>query len=229
MKQIKLFILFTILSVTLTIPQGLDFEAATTTSEETEAAFEYASEWLSGYKYRRHHIVVGEPTTGVNYQIRMTFHYGNLSIYSEHVYCDYKCRSDFNDIRITSRDGITVLDHWIQERVEADYAIFWIRVTEAIDESTLIYVYYGNPNATDQSDVENTFLFGDEFNGPNGSLPNQNKWLDDEEGDRVSLDGQGSLVLAATIDSDCCSMLSRSRLGPYNISILSQFRLCSSL
>ncbi|MGY5852525.1 MAG: DUF2341 domain-containing protein [Candidatus Thorarchaeota archaeon] len=229
MKQTWFLMLFVTLSLTLVIPQGLVIELRRTLSEETEVNFTYAAEWLQGYRYRRHHIISGAPTTGENYQIRMIFHYGNLSNYDEHFYCDHQCRIDFNDIRITARDGITVLEHWIQERLEADYAIFWIRVTEAIDESTLIYIYYGNPDATDQSDMDKTFLFSDGFDGPNGALPDPDKWIDDEKGDRVGLDGQGNLVLDGNVDGHRSAMLSRCELGPYNISILSRFQLSSSL
>jgi len=75
-----------------------------------------------------------------------------------------KCRTDFGDIRFTSSDGATLLDYWIEELVEGDYAVFWVEVDSipASPNSTTIYIYYGKSDATTTSSIVNTFLFGDE-------------------------------------------------------------------
>ena len=39
-----------------------------------------------------------------------------------------KCRSDFGDIRFTDSDGVTELSYWMEEKVDGDYAVFWVKV-----------------------------------------------------------------------------------------------------
>ena len=76
-----------------------------------------------------------------------------------------KCKPDFSDIRFTADDGVTKLSYWLQEKVDEDYAIFWVKVPSipASPGKALIYVYYGNPDAVSESDGEATFEFFDDF------------------------------------------------------------------
>jgi len=78
-----------------------------------------------------------------------------------------KCRSDFGDVRFTSSDGVTLLDYWIEELVEGDYAVFWVEVDSipASPDTKTIYIYYGKSDATSISNGENTFEFFDDFPG----------------------------------------------------------------
>jgi len=46
----------------------------------------------------------------------------------DHVSCHEHCRTDFGDIRFTKSDGITELDYWMEEVVDGDYAVFWVKV-----------------------------------------------------------------------------------------------------
>ena len=73
---------------------------------------------------------------------------------------DSKCRTDFGDIRFTEDDGATELDYWIDEKVDGDYAIFWVEVSTipASPASVTIYVYYGKDDETTTSDMSNTFV-----------------------------------------------------------------------
>ncbi len=69
----------------------------------------------------------------------------------EDVYCGGRCRTDFGDIRF--RQGETELEHWLEEKVDGDYALFWVKVPNipADPETATIHVYYGKDDATSAS------------------------------------------------------------------------------
>jgi len=122
--------------------------------------------WLTGWKYRKAHTIVGSTAGAVtDYQIRVTVHYGSGTDNGEHVYLNGRCRTDFGDVRFTSDDGTTQLAYWIEKKVDGDYAIIWVKVPSipASPDTTTIYIYYGNPDATTTSDGDATFLFFDDF------------------------------------------------------------------
>jgi len=87
----------------------------------------------------------------------------------ENVFLQEKCRTDFGDVRFTDDDETTLLHYWMEEKVDSDYATFWVKVADDLStENQTIYVYYGNPVATypygaDQTEMDNTFLFADHF------------------------------------------------------------------
>jgi hypothetical protein len=75
-----------------------------------------------------------------------------------------KCRFDFGDIRFTRDDGVTLLDYWMESKVNGDWAVFWVEVPDDLsEEPVMIYIYYGNPDATSISNGTNTFPFFDDF------------------------------------------------------------------
>ena len=77
-----------------------------------------------------------------------------------------KCRTDFGDIRFTDDDGSTLLDYWMESKVDSNYAIFWVEVADNLESSAqTIYVYYGKADATTTSNGTNTFSFFDDFSG----------------------------------------------------------------
>ena len=122
--------------------------------------------WLEGWQYRKKHDINGSTAGGVtDYQIRVKVHYGSGTDDGEDVYLNGKCRSDFGDIRFTADDGVTELPYWMEEKVDGDYAIFWVKVPSipASPDKASIYIYYGNPDATYDGDPEQVFEFFDDF------------------------------------------------------------------
>ena len=110
---------------------------------------------------------------GTDYQVKIIVHYGSGVDYNDntksppegHVYVGGKCRTDFGDIRFTAADGETPLFYWMEEKVDGDYAVFWVRVEDDLSVNPVtIYVYYGNPSATTISDGKATFVLFDDFN-----------------------------------------------------------------
>jgi len=122
--------------------------------------------WLEGWQYRKSHVIEGSPAGAVaDYQIRIVAHYGSGEDSGEDVYLNGHARADFGDVRFTSSDGTTLLDYWIEELVEGDYAIFWVKVDSipASPDSKTIYIYYGKSDATTASNGDNTFVLFDDF------------------------------------------------------------------
>jgi hypothetical protein len=76
-------------------------------------------------------------------------------------------RVDFGDVCFTDDDGSTLLDYWMESKVDSDNAVFWVEVTDDLSsEAQTIYVYYGKADATTTSNIKNTSLWnhGDDFN-----------------------------------------------------------------
>jgi len=76
-----------------------------------------------------------------------------------------KARSDFGDVRFTADDKVTELSYWTGEKVDGDYALFWVKIPNipADPNAVTIYVYYGKPDAITTSNGLNTFVRFDDF------------------------------------------------------------------
>jgi len=105
--------------------------------------------------------------------------------------------TDFpNDITFTGSDGNTLLYHWLQENTSS-YAIFWVKVEEDLSSvNRTIYIYYGKTGQSSGSNIDSTFIFGDEFSG--ASL-NASKW-DTVQGS-IGVDGSGNLQVLGTTET----------------------------
>lgn len=118
----------------------------------------------SNWQYRKSHTINNRTGAGTNYQVNITANYGAGSDSTYLVFLDSKCRTDFGDVRFTDDDETTLLYYWIQEKTDSNNAIFWVKVSDNLSSSNVdIYVYYGNAVATNISDFDNTFIFGDPF------------------------------------------------------------------
>jgi len=141
-------LLFLVLVVSVTIPMILpDVEAG----------------WLNGWNYRRSHTINGASGAGTNYQVRIKVYYGGGTPSGENTYCNSHCRTDFGDVKFTLSDGTSQLSYWIQYKADSNYAIFWVKVSDDLGSSRTIYIYYGKPDATTAKSLDNTFVWGDDF------------------------------------------------------------------
>jgi hypothetical protein len=141
------------------------------------------TEWLSGWSYRKAHQIAAGSGAGQGYQMRFGVYYGSGPDAGEDVFCNSLCKSDFSDIRFTDDDKTTKLSYWMEEMVPSNYAIFWVKINDDLDTAQTIYVYYGNPSASSESNGDSTFRFFDDFEGP--SL-NTSKWILDTIGSEAS-------------------------------------------
>ena len=113
--------------------------------------------WLNGFPYRKPITITGS-TAGAqtNYQIKVAVSF-----------VAGKMNADFSDIRFTSSDGATLIDHWRESYTASSTADFWVEVPSipASPAATTIYMYYGNSSAGSASNGSNTFLIFDDFLG----------------------------------------------------------------
>jgi len=132
--------------------------------------------WLSGWGRRKSHVITGS-TVGAqtNYQVRIIVHKTTGSDSGEDVYVGTNVRDDFGDVRFTKSDGTTLLDYFMEYLSSGVKAIFWVEVDSipASPDTATVYVYYGKSDATTTSNIDNTFIFGDDFE--DNSI-DTNKW-----------------------------------------------------
>lgn len=165
--------------------------------------------WLDGWTYRKSHIIGAVSGSGYDYQVSVTVDFGDGSDSGDIVYVDGNCQTDFDDIRFTDNDGETVLDYWLQDKTDSDFAIFWVKIDDSLDSADVtIYVYYDNDSATSLSDGDDTFILFDHFD--DASLGAE--WT--SSGTPVE---SGSTVVFADDDG----ILTTSSVGLYNVSLLS--------
>ncbi|MCD6421675.1 MAG: DUF2341 domain-containing protein [Thaumarchaeota archaeon] len=114
---------------------------------------------LDGWQYRKKITIrenAGQDLT--DYQIKLTAHYGSGTDSGSDIYLDQKCKSDFGDVRFTDADG-NFLAYWMEEKVDGDYAVFWVKVPGIPANGTAdIYIYYGNPDAVYDGDGKAAFI-----------------------------------------------------------------------
>lgn len=125
--------------------------------------------WLTGWIYQKAHTITGS-SGGIqtDYPVGIKVYYGPGADGEEvlggatfgKVYCDSECKTDFGDIRFTKSDGLSLLDYWIEEQVNSDYAIIWVEIDSipANPGTVDIYIYYGNAGATTTSNADDVFL-----------------------------------------------------------------------
>jgi hypothetical protein len=121
--------------------------------------------WLRGWNYRKSHIINGSPGAGTNYQTKIITHYPSGPDNNENVHLESNCQPNFDDIRFTANDGVTLLDYWLETKKDKDYAVFWVEINDNLDTNQKIYLYYGNSTVSSVSNMEKTFPFADDFSG----------------------------------------------------------------
>jgi hypothetical protein len=150
-----------------------------------EVAFTTLSIFPVGWSYRKSHVINPASGAGTNYQVRIVAHYGSGTDSGEDVYLNGKCRTDFGDIRFTRSDGVSLLDYWMEEKVDGDYAVFWVEVADDLSSNPVtIYIYYGKSDATTKSDASSTFICGTDFDKDDGFLIRDNG-VDESFGDQT--------------------------------------------
>jgi len=95
----------------------------------------------------------GETLT--DYQIRLVLTPENF---------DYEnCNLDGSDLRFTN-PSLSPLCYWIETWNYNGESHIWVKVDEIPSGSNVcLYMLYGNPVATSESDIRTTFVFGDDF------------------------------------------------------------------
>lgn len=138
--------------------------------------------WNVSWQYRKP-IIITERSGNMltDYQVAINLTY------------DSNMQPDFSDIRFTyynsTSDEETEIPYWIEEKVDSSWAYVWVKVPEIpANGQATIYMYYGNPNATSESNATAVWDVYENFDyaltadfdavwthliGPNGADNNQ--------------------------------------------------------
>jgi len=109
-----------------------------------------ASWWNVNWKYRREITITNVNGTLTDYQILVELNSSNFNF--------SHAQENGSDIRFVASDDETLLSHWIEVwNATNQSAKIWVNVSE-VAEGTKIFMYYGNENASDASDVNATFI-----------------------------------------------------------------------
>jgi len=143
--------------------------------------------WLTGYSYRRSHVLVHATGADTNYQKRIVVKNGTSEGASttfetnDTITINNKIRSDFGDVNWTNSDGSTCLKYWMETLNTGKNATFWIKESANLTSTDqTVYMYYGKTGQTTLSSGTNTFLFFEDFNSySNGNLTGQGGWSGD--------------------------------------------------
>jgi hypothetical protein len=128
---------------------------------------------LSGWRYRKSHNISNANGADVNYTVNITIINGTGSDSGNTFYINNKMKNDFGDVRFTNATG-SLLNYWIESVNIGSNATFWVRIDGNLTTTNqTIYIYYGKSDATNISNINNTFIFGDDFSG---SSVDTNKW-----------------------------------------------------
>ncbi|RLG06857.1 MAG: hypothetical protein DRN68_06310, partial [Thaumarchaeota archaeon] len=102
------------------------------------------------WKYRREITITNVNGTLTDYQILVELNSSNFNF--------SHAQENGSDIRFVASDDETLLSHWIEVwNATNQSAKIWVNVSE-VTEGTKIFMYYGNENASDASDVNATFI-----------------------------------------------------------------------
>lgn len=120
--------------------------------------------------------VVNSTSAQTNYQVKMILDNRTGTSSTTLFYTNGTTRSDWMDIKWTDTSNAT-LSFWKENRTDtATNTTWWIKVPSiANDNTTKIRLFYGNASkTTSDMDMENTFIFSDDF--PGATL-NTTKWV----------------------------------------------------
>jgi len=125
---------------------------------------EPGSWWDETWSYRKY---LGVMAASSDYQLVLKIwkEDGHDSPENGNIDCEDHCNESFSDIRFVTFDGVEC-EYWIEETgIDGGdhYAIIWVKLPSSGDEE--LYLYYGNPDASDESSGGDTFIFFDDFEG----------------------------------------------------------------
>ena len=108
------------------------------------------------WKYRKPITITGSSENLTDYQVLITLDTASLI-------SDGKMKSDCSDIRFTDADDNQTLPYWIESGCNTSQTKIWVKVPSIPTNGTTIYMYYGNPSASSESDGDAVFEFFDDF------------------------------------------------------------------
>lgn len=116
------------------------------------------TDWLSGWGKRIQVIIENTGTELTNHPVELILDAATLIAAGD-------MESDGADIRLTSDDGVTELDHWYSSTdMDSSEASIWVEVpTLPAGDDAIVYLYYDNIGASSTANGSDTFSFFDDF------------------------------------------------------------------
>ena len=155
--------------------------------------FSYQSSgWLSGWTYRKSITMSRASGAVADYQMKLLVG-ESAGATGADVDCGGHCQADFDDLRFTTSDGTTLLSYWIESvsgTTPNQLATVWVEFNFIGTSATTFYVYYGNASAAAYSNIEDTFIFGDDFE--DGSIDTA-RWVKEKTGNSDFVEQNGRL------------------------------------
>jgi len=139
--------------------------------------------WLTGWRYRRPITIDNTQNSNdlTDYQISVTVDTASLIQQG-------KMQADGDDIRFTDTDGTTLLPYWLEGPINDANTKIWVKVPSIPAQGTkVIYFYYGNPTASSESSIADTFI-----REIDGALPLKACWHMDEGSGGTVYDNSGN-------------------------------------
>ena len=105
--------------------------------------------WYNASWAKRQKVTLTGGSSGAqtDYQVKFTITY------------DSDMQADFDDLRFTKADGTTLLDAWLESKIDSTSAVVWVETdTPANTIEADIYIYYGNSGASSNWSGTDTFL-----------------------------------------------------------------------
>ncbi len=166
-----------------TISGDVAIDASATLTTPSSGAFNVGGSWTnagtfthnsgtttfgSGWSYKKSHVITNNIASELtDYQVKIVVDPDTGDDSGATVYCDGKCQTDYDDIRFTDSNGVS-LDYWIEDAATANPANIWVKVPIIPASSTAtIYMLYGNDAASTTSDEDDTFELFDNFEDGN--------------------------------------------------------------
>ncbi len=119
--------------------------------------------WDDDWHFRKQ-LSIGDASEDYQMLIKVWKEDGYDDVNSGVIDCEGHCNDDFTDIRFVDNDQETLLSYWIEDQSldRADhFAYIWVKTPG----SGTIFMYYGNEDASSESDGDETFGFYDDFQG----------------------------------------------------------------
>jgi len=153
--------------------------------------------WLP-YNFRRQ-ITIDNTSNSNNltdYQVKITLNSSNFNF--DHA------KDDGSDIAFADSDGTSPLDFWREKWDKTNQqAVLWVKVPSIPGSSTkTIYLYYGNSNADDLSNGDNTFVFFADFEECNINDNSTCEGFTESSGNWKVESGNGGKILHEDTDGD---------------------------
>lgn len=151
---------------------------------------------------RRKAIIITTDGTNIptDYQVKLTITY------------ELEMQANFNDIRFNTRAG-GYIDYWIESRTASTTATVWIKLSDAITDpdSDMILMFYGNDELDDGGDIEDTMIFGDDFEDESLDLTTRWSWV----GTDTKTEASGYLQVTTGVEPDSMLYSQNTFARPY--------------